>query len=233
MKEKQNNRSLTILIAALNEERLIELSVSEILTVASGTLDQYEIILFNDGSRDKTGKIMDQLATKNARIKVVHHTKPGGLGNVLQEGLAIAEFEKIILLTGDRTITMKGFERLLSGIGEADLIIGYRDNQMQTRLFFRLVVSYFFRLLMVALFRYDITDYHGSPIYPVEKLRELDIISKGYPVQVEILVKLLRRNVSYIEVPFSINKEKDGNSDVFRFKTFCDFFKMVWNLLRS
>ena len=70
MQEKQNNRSLTILITALNEERLIELTVVEILKVSRETLDQYEIILVNDGSQDKTGIIMDQLETQNQEIIV-------------------------------------------------------------------------------------------------------------------------------------------------------------------
>ena len=116
---------------------------------------------------------------------------------------------------------------------ESDLIIGYRDNQMQSRLFFRLIISYIFRVVMVALFGYDIKDYHGVPIYPVKITKKLNIISNGYPFQVETLVKLLRHEVSYIEVPFSINNEKHGNSKVIRLKSFYDFFKTIWHLLRT
>ena len=104
---------------------------------------------------------------------------------------------------------------------------------MQARLFYRLIISYTFRLLMVTLFGYDIKDYHGVPIFPVKIIREMSIISKGYPFQVEVLVKLLRLNVSFSEVPFSVNKEKEGNSQVIRFKTFYDFVKTIWYLLRS
>jgi glycosyltransferase involved in cell wall biosynthesis len=233
MQEKQNNRSLTILITALNEEHLIELTVNEILAVASETLNKYEIILINDGSRDKTGVIMDQLAAQNSEIKVVHHPEPGGVGNAFQEGMALAKFDSLVLLTGDREITVEGFKKLINCIGESDLIIGYRDNQMQTRLFFRLIISYFFRLVMVALFGYDIKDYHGVPIYPVKITKKMNIISNGYPFQVETLVKLLRHEVSYIEVPFSINNEKYGNSKVIRLKSFYDFFKTIWHLLRT
>ena len=86
---------------------------------------------------------------------------------------------------------------------------------------------------MVFLFKYNIKDYHGSIIYSVKKLKSIDITSKGYPVQVETLVKLLRLNTSYVEVPFSINNEKEGNSSVMRFKTFRDFIKMIWSLIRT
>ena len=168
MQEKQNNRSLTILITARNEERLIELTVVEVLKVARETLNQYEIILVNDGSKDKTGIIMDQLETQNPEIKVVHHDKSGGMGNAFQEGIALAKFDNLVLLTGDREITMEGFKRLISYTGKFDLIIGYRDNQLQARLFFRLIISYIFHLLMVSLFGYEIKDFHGVPIYPVK-----------------------------------------------------------------
>ena len=233
MEENQNNRSMTILITALNEERLIELTVNEILPVASETLNQYEIILINDGSQDKTGVIMDHLAAQNSEIKVVHHPEPGGVGNAFQVGIALAKFDSFVLLTGDREITMEGFKRLISYTGKSDLIIGYRDNQLQARLFFRLIISYIFRLLMVSLFGYEIKDFHGVSIFPVKTIRQINVISKGYPFQVEVLVKLLRLNVSFSEVPFSINKEKEGNSKVIRFKTFYDFSNMIWYLLRS
>ena len=104
---------------------------------------------------------------------------------------------------------------------------------MQARLFYRLIISYIFRLLMVTLFKYDIKDFHVVPIYPVKIIREFKITSNGAPFQVEVLVKLLRRDVSYIEVPFSIYKEKEGNSQVFRLKTIYDFLTMIWFLLRS
>jgi glycosyltransferase involved in cell wall biosynthesis len=233
MEEYQNNRSLTILITALNEERLIELTVNEILPVASETLNEYEIILINDGSQDKTGMIMDQLASQYSEIQVVHHPKPGGVGNAFKVGLALAKFEKLVLLTGDREITVEGFKRLTNSIGESDLIIGYRDNQIQARMLFRLIISYIFRHLMVMLFGYDIKDYHGVPIYPVKIVRKLNTISNGYPFQPEVLIRLLRLNVSFSEVPFSVNKENDGNSQVICFKTFYEFLKMIWYLLRS
>jgi dolichol-phosphate mannosyltransferase len=232
MKDKQYNLGITILISALNEEDLVELTVTEILPVAREALNKFEIILINDGSKDNTGMIMDQLASQYSEIQVVHHTKPGGLGNAFKVGLALSKFDYLVLLTADREITMYGFKRLISAIGESDLIIGFRDNQMQARMFFRLIISYIFRLTMVTLFKYDIKDYHGVPIYPVKIARELSTISNGFSFQVEVLVKLLRRDVSYIEVPFSINKEKDGHSQVIRFKTFYDFFKMIWNLFR-
>ena len=139
MKDKQNNLGITILFSALNEENLIELTVTEILPVALETLNKFEIILINDGSKDKTGMIMDQLASQYSEIQVVHHPKPGGLGNAFKVGLALAKFDSLVLLTGDREITMEGFKRLTNCIGESDLIIGYRDNQMQARLFSRLI----------------------------------------------------------------------------------------------
>ena len=97
MKDKQNNLGITILFSALNEENLIELTVTEILPVACETLNKFEIILINDGSKDKTGMIMDQLASQYSEIQVVHHPKPGGLGNAFKVGLALSKFEKLVL----------------------------------------------------------------------------------------------------------------------------------------
>lgn len=232
MGREVKSRCLTIVISALNEEELIGLMVNEVLPVVRGVLDAFEVILVDDGSTDKTGEIMDELAEANPEVQVVHNPRPGGLGGAFRKGITRARFDSLVLLTGDREITVDGFRGLIEAVGSADLILGYRDNQVQARLPYRLVISRLFQFVMMVLFGYRIRDFHGVPIYPVQAVRDLEVQSDGYPFQVETLVKLLRRNVRYVEVPFSINKEEPGHSYAVRLKTFIDFGRMAWHLLR-
>ncbi len=80
-------RCLTILVPALNEEAKLETMVNSLLPVARSSLNQFEIILFDDGSTDKTGAIADHLATTNPEIRVIHHNPRQGLGAIFYEGL--------------------------------------------------------------------------------------------------------------------------------------------------
>ena len=135
MQEKHNNRSLTIIISALNEEKLISKTVSEILSVYRGTNDKYEIILVNDGSTDRTGEIMASFSKDNPEIEVINNPEPSGLGEHFKNGIKKARCDYIIHLSGDNEITVDGFNNLINAIGSADLVIGNRVNAFESRVF--------------------------------------------------------------------------------------------------
>lgn len=73
---------------AFNEESTIKDSVERAARVAeeSPYIADYEIIVVNDGSRDRTGEIIDQLARENPRVKAVHHIKNRGAGAAVRSG---------------------------------------------------------------------------------------------------------------------------------------------------
>ena len=87
MEKNQNNRCLTIIISALNEEKLISKTISEILSVYRETNDKYEIILVNDGSTDRTGEIMESFSKDNPEIEVINNPEPSGLGAHFKNGI--------------------------------------------------------------------------------------------------------------------------------------------------
>ena len=126
MEANQNNRSLTIIISALNEEKLISKTVSEILSVYRETNDKYEIILVNDGSTDRTGEIMASFSKDNPEIEVINNSEPCGLSEHFKDGINKARCEYIIHLSGDNEITIESLKNLINAIGSADLVMGYR-----------------------------------------------------------------------------------------------------------
>jgi len=233
MDKSEEADSLTIIISALNEEDLIEVTVKEILDVSRSALQNFELILVNDGSSDRTGEIMDDIQKNNDEVMVIHNESACGLGQAFCDGVDRAKYDKAVIFVGDREISVAGIKNLYEAVGKADLVLGYRDNQYHARLFKRYIISKIFRIVMVLLFGYKIRDFHGIPIYPVKLVRELDLKLIGYTFQVEVIVKLLRRNVAFVEVPFSINEEEEGRSQVFRMKTLKDFFSMIVHLFRK
>src|SRR6185437_11507679 len=102
------DKKLTIVVPALNEQEKIAETVAGILPLACFFLEDFEILLFNDGSADATGSIMDRLAEKDARIKVIHHSERQGLGAVTKSALRIAKFSGITLIPGDHAFANEG-----------------------------------------------------------------------------------------------------------------------------
>jgi glycosyltransferase involved in cell wall biosynthesis len=116
---------LTVIMPAYNEEAGISEAVSE---VQREVLDQVEgagAIVINDGSRDRTGSILDALAASDGRIRVIHQAN-GGHGAALLTGLAAAPGEWILLVDSDRQIPLTSFAGLWSEASARDVVLGVR-----------------------------------------------------------------------------------------------------------
>jgi glycosyltransferase involved in cell wall biosynthesis len=218
--------SLSIIIPALNEERRLAVTVTEMLELARSVLGSFEIIVVDDGSSDRTGEIADSLAAGNPEISVVHNAGCRGLGFVFSECMARAKCEKFMLIPGDHAYNTEGFRLLLESIGSADLIVGYRTNQASTRSGGRVFLSWLYCLVLTILFGFKLKDFHGPVVYPLRALRQVRLRLIGYTFQIEAMIKLLRRNQSFVEVPVTLNPEHAGTSRSFRWKTF-------WNLVNT
>ena len=122
-------RSLTILMPCLNEQDLLPKTFQEIVEAAREILEEFEIILVDDGSTDNTRMVMEELAAANPEAKVISNPTPTGLANVLQQGLNQACCGNITILPGDYAFNISGIRDLFQGVGSADVTITYRINQ--------------------------------------------------------------------------------------------------------
>src|ERR1700681_1163681 len=89
-------KSISIIIPALNEETVVEGVVRDISQQVAASFTDYEIILIDDGSNDKTGEIMDRLATELPNVRAIHNPGNIGLGSSYQRGLAAARYDYLM-----------------------------------------------------------------------------------------------------------------------------------------
>lgn len=225
-------RCLTILIPALDEEQKVALTVEEVLAAGRRLLDQFEVILVDDGSTDRTGAIADELAAANPEIRVIHNPQRRGVGWAFWEGIARAKYDRLTVVPGDHAYNISGIELLFSAVGSADLVISYRTNQADTRQRRRVILSTLYQRLVGLIFGFRLNDFHSTVVYPVPQIRELSMRTAGYTYQLEVLVKLLRRGMSYVEVPVTLNPSGKGTSAALRPKTFFDLLWAIWRLMR-
>ena len=115
--------SITLIVPALNEQRLITPTVEQIVAETEGRFLDYEILLVNDGSTDDTGRLMDALAAGNPRIRVLHNDGNQGLGYSYRRGLAQARHEYVMLLCGDGGLPASSLPAIYTQIGTADIVI--------------------------------------------------------------------------------------------------------------
>lgn len=110
--------------AYYDEENLPEL-IPVVDECLSKWAREYEIIIIEDGSPDKTGLVADELARKYPNVRVVHHEKNKGYTATLVEGFQSGKYDYVMYTDGDNQYDVKEFEPYLSLLKEADVIAGY------------------------------------------------------------------------------------------------------------
>jgi dolichol-phosphate mannosyltransferase len=202
---------LSIVILALNQADRIAETIGAILPVARMFLEDFEIILVDDGSIDATGSIMKGFASRDPKVRVTSNPHPMGDGFSLKTALAAANFDAITLIPGDGSFRADGIARMFRASGAADLVITYRDNRSAQH-FDRAVLSHLARLILNVISGFWLANHRSMIVYPVKWLREMPIETNGSGYQVCALISLLRLGLTYAQVPVSLNLAAKGPS---------------------
>src|SRR6266542_5233886 len=127
--EKQPRLGVAFL--AYNEQELIAKTVQEAVTSLSHLpgLD-WNVVVVNDGSRDRTGEIAEDLAKKDPRILVVHHDGNKGYAVATETALRNTPGEVVMVVDGDGQHTMADAPIFLAAIdGGADVVFGWKKKR--------------------------------------------------------------------------------------------------------
>jgi len=114
---------------AYNEEGNVESAVDTLRRVLPLHCDDFEIILVDDGSTDRTGPIADRLAREEPDVVVFHHRPNRGYGAALRTGFTNAHKELIFYTDCDNQFDVAQISRLLDRIPDNDLVVGFRINR--------------------------------------------------------------------------------------------------------
>lgn len=222
--------TITLIVPALNEEKLIVETVEQIVEVTETRFAEYEVLLINDGSIDSTGRLMDGLAARNARIRVFHNSTNIGLGSSYHLGVAHARYEFVMLLCGDGGMPASSLPGIFAKIGTADILVPYCKNLKQIKGTGRYLLSRTYTTLLNTLFGLRLKYYNGLPVHRVELVRSVGGRSAGFGFQAEILVQLIRAGRTYVEVGV-MGAEKANRSSALRLKNIVSVSRTLKSLL--
>lgn len=212
-------RSISIIIPAYNEEGNLEGAVKDVVSaIETANVKNYEILIFNDCSADKTGEVADGLAKENKSIRAIHNSKNMGLGYNYRKGIKLAKNEYVIMVPGDNEVEGKSIGNLFNQVGEADLIISYTANS-EIRPRIRQIISKAFVKLMNFLFGLKLRYYNGICLIRKDLLQKVEMTTFGFAYMAEILTKLIKAGHSFVEVPMYIRPRAYGKVSVFRLKS--------------
>src|SRR6266516_6458857 len=125
----QSVKSLSVILPAFNEEANIRAVVEDAYRNIPKFAPIFEIIVVNDGSKDRTGEICDRLAEEFSDVRVVHHVRNRGYGAALKSGIERARYDLIFFTDADGQFDLKEVAALLKQADAYDIVAGYRARR--------------------------------------------------------------------------------------------------------
>ena len=223
-----------IVIPTYNEKENIKSLVTSIFNLGS----DFRLVIVDDCSPDGTGKLADELAKEDSRVKVIHRPGKLGLGTAYIEGFQYAldhKAEYVLSMDGDLSHQPKYLPDFLKKIRDYDVVIGSRYTKGGQILHWgihRYVLSYGANLLARNILRLKIKDCtSGFRCYRRELLETIafsEIKSEGYSFLIEMIFWCHNAGLKIAETPITFIDRKRGKSKISK----REIFRAVYTLLR-
>lgn len=187
--ENNSNITLSVFFPAYYDENNIEKVVEGALKVLEELkLKDYEIIIIEDGSPDRTGEVADFLASKYTKVRVIHHEKNIGYGATLKDGFLSAKLDYVFYTDGDNQFDLDELKKFVALIPYSDMVIGYRKKKQYST--YRKVTSLAYNFLLRFLFDIDYVDVDCAfKLIKTELFTKIKIDSVDAFIDAEILLK--------------------------------------------
>jgi glycosyltransferase involved in cell wall biosynthesis len=226
--------ALSVVLPAFNEEGNIERALRSSADAVAPLVEDYELVAVDDGSRDRTPRILAALQEEmGRRLVVVKHETNLGYGTALRSGFDAARGRLVFYTDADNQFDLKELSGFLPLMEETDAILGYRVGRQDGA--FRLLVSNGYNALASFAFGMSVRDLNCSfKLFRREALTSLQLEEDHFFIDSEIVVQLHRAGYRYIQkgvrhYPRTAGKSTVRPSDVPR--TFLALMKL-WVKLR-
>ncbi|MFB6318226.1 glycosyltransferase family 2 protein [Saccharicrinis sp. FJH54] len=220
---------ISVILPCYNEEVILESNLTFIVNYLENVSQKYEweILIVNDGSKDNTGNIADEIASRNNKIRVVHHPVNLNLGHALQTGFSNAKGEIMVVLDIDLSYSVDHIEKMVDTLIAtcADIVVAspyMKGGKVTAVPFFRKIMSQWVNIFMRIASQEKYHTYTGMVrAYRREFIQKLNLKTKDYEINPEILYKAMILRARIIEIPAHLdwteqNKHKGNRTSSIR-----------------
>jgi glycosyltransferase involved in cell wall biosynthesis len=211
---------VTIVIPVYNEESIVEKSTRELCAQLDALKIDYELLLSQNGSRDTTPDIVDQLSIELPRVRALHSSEPN-YGKALRRGILQAKGRFVICEEIDlcdvsfHTAALKILEA-----GEAEMVVGSKaakGSHDERPIGRRIATRVYNGTLRVGL-KFKGTDTHGLKAFARERLlavvnacvTERDVFASEFVIRAGIM----RRKV--VEIPIDLHEKRKPSINLYK-----------------
>ncbi len=191
--------SLSVIMPAYNEEGNIVQAIEECLEHLPHWGHRFEVVIVDDCSTDRTRQLAQEMADRNAAVRLVSNERNMGLGGSLRKGFAVTAGEYVFYTDSDLPIYMNDLLKALPLMEKYDFVAGCRLNRDEGPL--RFIYSRLYNALVRALFSIPIRDVNFSfKLMKRRVLAAVDLRSDGSFIDVELLAETQRHGFTMTDI---------------------------------
>ena len=177
-----------------------------------------EVIVVEDGSKDRTREVIDGLVKQYPEAQVLYHERNQGYNQSMRDGMARARGEYVMYIGADEEFDCSEVPAfviplLSEGPDHADVVLGVRWQRNAYKLH-RFFISVIYIFLLNYMFRLRVNDYNWSQAWSRALLDQIDIESKSLFMLPEIIVKAYDLGFKVKEVPSNHRGRRTGRSSL-------------------
>lgn len=206
-----NQPSLSLIYLCLNEERSLPAVLQEAQDYATSRLIDWEILVVDDGSTDRSAAIVRTFAEKEPRIRLLQHPRNLGMGAGLRTGIAASSKDYFCMLAADGQIAPSQIDRMLPALELAPIVLSTYFRRPDE--WYRVVLSRGFRVYMRAAVGVSFA-LEGTYLFPTKLAREeigLDTIgAETFFFSFELVARALQRGWKVADTVIECRPRTDG-----------------------
>ncbi|MBN2421633.1 glycosyltransferase family 2 protein [Candidatus Woesearchaeota archaeon] len=218
----------SIIVPLYNEEKRALPFLNELISFCKEGLEDYEIILVNDGSTDRTLSKLKKVQNNNCRI--ITYSKNRGKGYAIRKGIFSSKAEKVMFIDADGSIKPKEIPKMIEKLEEYDVVVGNRSleessiNQPLLRKFTSSLFNPYVNLIFGLGIEDNLCGFKGFKSDVARKLfSSLD--STGWIFDVELFYRINKLNFTLTNIPIEWEHKDNSKMSIY------DPFKMAFDLI--
>ena len=201
--------ALSLVFPVFDEEENLAELLEGACKVGDELAENFEVVVVNDGSRDRSAEIINTWAEREPRIRVIHHARNSGYGAALRTGLAEANGEWIFFSDSDLQFELDQLRDLLVHAGHYEIVAGYRCPRRDP--WPRLLIARTWGAIVRVFFGLGVRDIDCAfKLFHREVIENIPLASVGAFINTELLVRARAAGFRIHQVPVRHRRRKRG-----------------------
>jgi len=226
----KSDSSLSVVLPAYNEAENIEDSVNRAISYLDNKFNEYEVIVVNDGSVDRTREVVERLSGSNPNIILVNHPQNQGYGAALRSGFEKASLDNVFMMDSDGQFDIAEIDLLLPFLNNSTIVIGYREKRADSLV--RSLNAWLYHIFIRIFFGLKVRDIDCAfKLFPRSAYEAVKPIKSGGALfSAEFLIELIRHGIKIKEVPVSHYPRLYGEQSGANLGVILRMFRDCWKL---